>query len=216
MSFMSTISIEDFNEVSMYDMVNDTYDVGESSEMGSKRNQEEDRGEDKGEVGEEVGEWTQFLNKDFDEVTMYDMVNDIYDIDKGESSEMGPRKRNREDGGEDKGEEVGEGSRKRIHLDDGEGDEEKQDFDMNDEEGEDEEENEVEIKLSKKRMSDRISAARYRKKKRDEVENLIQVEKELEEKNKFLRDEINGFFVELFELKEFMFLHDINCPLGPF
>ncbi|RHZ50683.1 hypothetical protein Glove_493g31 [Diversispora epigaea] len=162
MSFMSTISFEDFNEVSMYDMVNDTYDIGESSEMGSKRNQEEDRGEDKGEVGEEVGEWTRFLNnEDFDEVTMYDMVNDIYvyDIDKGESSEMGSRKRNREeDGGEDKGEEVGEGSRKRIHLDGGEGDEEKEeDFDMNGEEGEGEEENEVEIKLSKKRMSDRIS-----------------------------------------------------------
>ncbi|RHZ50681.1 hypothetical protein Glove_493g36 [Diversispora epigaea] len=213
MSFMSTISFEDFNEVSMYDMVNDTYDIGESSEMGSKRNQEEDRGEDKGEVGEEVGEWTRFLNnEDFDEVTMYDMVNDIYDIDKGESSEMGSRKRNREDGGEDKGEEVGEGSRKRIHLDGGEGDEEKEeDFDMNGEEGEGEEE-----KLSKKRMSDRISAAKYRKKKRDEVENLVQVKKELEEENKSLRDEIDGLWVELFELKEFMFVHDINCPLGPF
>ncbi|RHZ50707.1 hypothetical protein Glove_493g54 [Diversispora epigaea] len=204
---------KDFNEVSMYDMVNDTYDIGESSEMGSKRNREEDRGEDK---GEEVGEWTRFLNnRDFDEVTMYDMVNDIYDINKGESSEMGSRKRNREeDGGEDKGEEVGEGSRKRIHLDGGEGGEE--DFDINDEEGEGEEENEVEIKLSKKRMSDRISAAKYRKKKRDEVENLVQVENELEEKNKSLRDEIDGLWVELFELKEFMFVHDINCPLGPF
>ncbi|RHZ76644.1 hypothetical protein Glove_194g129 [Diversispora epigaea] len=214
MSFMSTISIEDFNEATMYDIVNDIYDIGESSEMGSKRNQEEDRGEDK---GEDVGEWFRVLNnKDFNEVTMYDMVNDTYDIDKGESSEMGSRKRNREDGGEDKGEEVGEGSRKRIHLDGGEGDEEKEDFDMNDEEGEGEEDKEVEIKLSKKRMSDRISAAKYRKKKRDEIENLIQVEKELEEKNKFLKDEIDGFFVELFELKEFMFLHDINCPLGPF
>ncbi|RHZ85858.1 hypothetical protein Glove_59g77 [Diversispora epigaea] len=141
------------------------------------------------------------------------MVNDTYDIDKGESSEMGSRKRNREeDGGEDKGEEVGEGSRKRIHLDGGEGDKEKEDFDMNDEEGEGEEKKEVEITTFEKKNV----GQNFRKKKRDEVENLIQVEKELEEKNKFLKDEIDGLWVELFELKEFMFLHDINCPLGPF
>ncbi|RHZ85859.1 hypothetical protein Glove_59g76 [Diversispora epigaea] len=90
--------------------------------------------------------------EDFNEVTMYDMVNDTYDIDKGESSEMGSRKRNREeDGGEDKGEEVGEGSRKRIHLDGGEGDKEKEDFDMNDEEGEGEEKKEVEITTFEKK-----------------------------------------------------------------
>ncbi|RHZ47125.1 hypothetical protein Glove_590g27 [Diversispora epigaea] len=125
----------------------DIYNISESSEMESKRNQEEDRGEDK---GEDVGESNEMGKQDID-YAIYNINQNYYRL----ISRL--RKRNQEeDGDKDKGGEVDEKSRKRIHLDGRERDEEKEDFDMNDEE-EEEEEKEVEIKLSKKRMSDRIS-----------------------------------------------------------
>ncbi|RHZ44337.1 hypothetical protein Glove_739g4 [Diversispora epigaea] len=97
-------------------------------------------------------------------------------------------KRNRE---EYKGGEEGEGSRKRSCKEDGEG------------------EDAEKIKREKKRESDRKSALRYRKKKKSEAEKLEQKVNELEEKNKLLKNEVNGLCNEFLELRDFVMIHII-------
>ncbi|RHZ76686.1 hypothetical protein Glove_194g146 [Diversispora epigaea] len=65
------------------------------------------------------------------------------------------------------------------------------------------------IKREKKRESDRKSALRYRKKKKSEAEKLEQKVNELEEKNKLLKNEVNGLCKEFLELRDFVMIHII-------
>ncbi|RHZ55874.1 hypothetical protein Glove_410g15 [Diversispora epigaea] len=123
-----------------------------------------------------------FCNESFsfmNELTIQDVESEL-----GNQS----KKRNRE---ECEGGEEGEGSRKRSHKEGGEGEEAEK------------------IKREKKRESDRKSALRYRKKKKSEEEKLQQKVNELEEKNKFLKNEVDKFSKEFLELRDSVIIHFI-------